>query len=303
KNKWAIEGDENTKFYHGVLNNKRNQLSIRGVLVDVIWIENPSLVKTKFLNHFKSRFQKPSQDRLYINMEFPRKLSSTQQADLEIDVTNEKIKKAIWDCGIDKSPGSDGALPKGSNSSFIALIPKTLGANMVKDFRPISLIGSFYKIIAKIMENRLIFILGDIVNEVKSAFVVDRQILDGPFILNELFQWSKSKKKQTMTFKVNFEKAFDLVHWDYLDDVLKKFGFGKKWYGWIQGFLRSSWGSIIVMEVPQMNLNSLRVSNREILFRLSFLLLLWKVYIFRFKEWWMQDVPYSDVSSYEDWME
>nr|GEZ58993.1 RNA-directed DNA polymerase, eukaryota [Tanacetum cinerariifolium] len=65
-------------------------------------------VKTKFLNHFKSRFQKPSQDRLYINMEFPRKLSSTQQADLEIDVSNEDIKKAVWDCGIDKSPGPDG---------------------------------------------------------------------------------------------------------------------------------------------------------------------------------------------------
>nr|GEY75476.1 nucleotide-binding alpha-beta plait domain-containing protein [Tanacetum cinerariifolium] len=130
-------------------------------------------------------------DRLYINMEFPRKLSSTQQTDLEIDVSNEEIKKVVWDCGIDKSPGSDGftfgfyrhfwkliekdvvdavkyffkhgALPKGSNSSFIALIPRTPGAKMVKDFRPISLIGSFYKIIAKILANRLIFVLGDIV--------------------------------------------------------------------------------------------------------------------------------------------
>nr|GFA34460.1 RNA-directed DNA polymerase, eukaryota [Tanacetum cinerariifolium] len=95
KIKWAIEGDENSKFYHGILNNKRNQLSIRGVLVDGIWIENPSLVKTEFLNHFKSQFKKPSQDQLYIDMEFPRKLSSTQQADLEIDVSNEEIKKAV----------------------------------------------------------------------------------------------------------------------------------------------------------------------------------------------------------------
>nr|GEV95429.1 RNA-directed DNA polymerase, eukaryota [Tanacetum cinerariifolium] len=79
-----------------------------GVLVDGIWIENPSLVKTEFLNLFKSRFQKPSQDRLYINMEFPCKLSSTQQADLEIDVSNEEVKKAVWNCGIDKSPGPDG---------------------------------------------------------------------------------------------------------------------------------------------------------------------------------------------------
>nr|GEX44447.1 nucleotide-binding alpha-beta plait domain-containing protein [Tanacetum cinerariifolium] len=63
KIQWAIEGDENSKFYH---------------------------------------------DRLYVNMEFPRKLSSTQQADLEIDVSNEEIKKVVWDYGIDKSLSLDG---------------------------------------------------------------------------------------------------------------------------------------------------------------------------------------------------
>ncbi|GJT53178.1 hypothetical protein Tco_0988232 [Tanacetum coccineum] len=54
-------------------------------------------------------------------------------------------------------------------------------ANTVKDFRPISLIGSLYKIIAKILSNRLVVVLGDIVNEVQSAFIKDRQILDGLF--------------------------------------------------------------------------------------------------------------------------
>ncbi|GJZ47584.1 hypothetical protein Tco_0601416 [Tanacetum coccineum] len=60
-----------------------------------------------------------------------------------------------------------GNIPKGCNSSFIALIPKIPDANMVKDFRPISLIGSLYKIIAKILANRLVGVLGDIVNESK----------------------------------------------------------------------------------------------------------------------------------------
>ncbi|GJT96049.1 RNA-directed DNA polymerase, eukaryota, reverse transcriptase zinc-binding domain protein [Tanacetum coccineum] len=117
---------------------------------------------------------------------------------------------------------------------------------MVKDFRPISLIGSLYKIIAKILANRLVAVLGDIVNEVQSAFVADSQILDGPFILNELFQWCKSKKKQSLNFKVDFEKAYDSVRWDFLDDILKKFGFGERWCGWIQSCLKSSKGSIIV---------------------------------------------------------
>nr|GEY47068.1 RNA-directed DNA polymerase, eukaryota, reverse transcriptase zinc-binding domain protein [Tanacetum cinerariifolium] len=78
-----------------------------------------------------------------------------------------------------------GDIPNGCNSYFIALIPKVPDANLVKDFRPISLIGSMYKIIAKILANRLVGVLRDIVNEVQSVFITERQILDGPFILNE----------------------------------------------------------------------------------------------------------------------
>ncbi|GKB86030.1 RNA-directed DNA polymerase, eukaryota [Tanacetum coccineum] len=173
-----------------------------------------------------------------------------------------------FDYGIDKSPGPDGftfvfyrhfwkivkndvtdavkyffqhgCFPRGSNYSFIALIPKVSDAKMVKDFRPISLLGSLYQIIAKLLANHLVHVLGDIVNEVQYAFVANRQILDGPFILNELLQWCKSKKKQSLIFKVDFEKAYDSVQWDFLDDVLKKFGFSAKWCGWIQSCLRSS---------------------------------------------------------------
>ncbi|GKD52322.1 RNA-directed DNA polymerase, eukaryota, reverse transcriptase zinc-binding domain protein, partial [Tanacetum coccineum] len=121
---------------------------------------------------------------------------------------------------------------------------------MVKDFRPISLIGSLYKVIAKVLANRLVVVLGDIVNEVQSAFVADRKILDGRFILNEVVQWCKAKKKQAMIFKVDFEKAYDSVRWDYLGEVMKKFGFRERWCSWIHGCLKSSRGSVIVNGSP-----------------------------------------------------
>nr|GFC29467.1 RNA-directed DNA polymerase, eukaryota, reverse transcriptase zinc-binding domain protein [Tanacetum cinerariifolium] len=161
-------------------------------------------------------------------------------------------KKLSGRCGIDKSPGPDGVtfgfirrywsliekdvvaavqhiftsdnFPKGCNASFIALILKIPDAKLVKDFRPISLIGSLYKIIAKILANRLVGVLGDLVSEVQSAFVADRQILDGPLILNEVLQWCKAKKK-TFIFKTDFEKAYDSFRWDFLGDVLNRFGF------------------------------------------------------------------------------
>ena len=71
------------------------------------------------------------------------------------------------------------------NATFISLIPKKSNAAEVRDFRPISLIGGVYKIIAKVLANRLKMVLGDIVHESRNAFVKGRQILDSVLIANE----------------------------------------------------------------------------------------------------------------------
>nr|GFB89982.1 RNA-directed DNA polymerase, eukaryota [Tanacetum cinerariifolium] len=174
----AIEGDENSKYYHGVLNKKRGRLAIRGVLVDGIWMESPSLVKNEFFDHFKNRFEQPLQNRIQLERDFLNRITTDKNEDLEREVFKEEIKKAVWHCGIDKAPGPDGftfsfyrrywnlvesdvidsdvvdaikwffqqgTILKGGNSSFVTLIPKVPNANMVKDFRPISLSGSSYK--------------------------------------------------------------------------------------------------------------------------------------------------------------
>nr|GEY09368.1 RNA-directed DNA polymerase, eukaryota [Tanacetum cinerariifolium] len=173
KIKWAIEGDENSKYYHGILNKKRHQLFIQGVLANRTWIDNLVLVKNEFLSHFKNRVDKSSGPDGF-TFGFYRHFWKLIENDVVAAV------KYFFQIG---------SIPKCCNSSFIALILKIPDAKMVKDFRPISLI--------------------DIVNEVQSAFVADRQILDGQFILNELFQLCKSKKKHSFIFKVDFEKAYD----------------------------------------------------------------------------------------------
>ncbi|GKA50366.1 RNA-directed DNA polymerase, eukaryota [Tanacetum coccineum] len=238
---WTIEGDENTKYFHGCLNKKRFQLAIRGTLVNGEWIFDPV-------------------------------------EDLERIVTLDEVKKAVWDCGANKSPGPDGFtfeffrkfwtiidkyvfhtvleffesghIPRGCNASFIALIPKVHDAKIVKDFRPISLIESIYKIIAKILANRLCNVLPCLINEVQSDFVSNRNILDGPFMIDELLSWCKHKRKSAMIFKVDFEKAFDSVKWEYILDTLKAFGFGQKWCKWINGCFATAMGSVLVNGSP-----------------------------------------------------
>ncbi|GJW24938.1 hypothetical protein Tco_0038749 [Tanacetum coccineum] len=84
KIKWSIEGDENSNFFHGILNKKRNQMNIR------------------------DRFAKPSERRANIDMRFPKTISEDQSQDLEREVSKQEIKTAVWGCGTDKSSGPDG---------------------------------------------------------------------------------------------------------------------------------------------------------------------------------------------------
>nr|GEZ89394.1 RNA-directed DNA polymerase, eukaryota, reverse transcriptase zinc-binding domain protein [Tanacetum cinerariifolium] len=220
----------------------------------------------------------PGSFRICLVEQFTNRLSSDQKEDLERNVTLNEIKSAVWDCGTNKSPGPDGftfeffrrywkffeqdimaivteffssgVFPSGCNFSFIALILKIQDAKVVYDFCPISLIGSLYKIITKILSKRLSLVISDLITDVQSAFVTNRQILDGPFILNELLSWCKHKKMKAMFFKVDFEKAFDSIRWDYLDDVVMMFGFDIKWRGWISGCLKSAMGSVLVNGNP-----------------------------------------------------
>nr|GEW24865.1 RNA-directed DNA polymerase, eukaryota, reverse transcriptase zinc-binding domain protein [Tanacetum cinerariifolium] len=79
-----------------------------------------------------------------------------------------------------------------------------------------------------------------------TAFIKDRNILDGPLILNEVLAWYHQRKKKLMVFKVDFEKAFDYVHWDFLDLIMDKLGLDLKWCAWINGCLHNAHSSVLV---------------------------------------------------------
>ncbi|GKC29764.1 hypothetical protein Tco_1037058 [Tanacetum coccineum] len=146
KIRWAIEGDENSKFFHGIINKKRSQLAIRGVLVDGEWIDEPSKVKNKFFTHFSNQFSKPTGPSIYLESQMFRHVSFEQNVDLESNVTYDEIRKAIIDRDVVNAVQeffASSHFPPGTNSLFITLIPKKQDSKVVKDYRPISLIGLF----------------------------------------------------------------------------------------------------------------------------------------------------------------
>nr|GEX08396.1 RNA-directed DNA polymerase, eukaryota [Tanacetum cinerariifolium] len=89
KIKWAIEGDENLKFFHGIINKKRSQLSIRGAFVDGDWNTDPEVVKDVFKDHFATRFKQSAHGRLKLNISFPNRLSTNQIADMDRSVSRD----------------------------------------------------------------------------------------------------------------------------------------------------------------------------------------------------------------------
>ncbi|GKE02144.1 hypothetical protein Tco_1390127, partial [Tanacetum coccineum] len=108
KIQWAIEGDENSKFFHGIINRKRANLAIKGVMVDGDWVDDPCRVKEEFRLHFANRFRAPVDTRYKLNYTFPNKLQPDQMDTLESPVSRDEVRNAMWGCGENKSPGPDG---------------------------------------------------------------------------------------------------------------------------------------------------------------------------------------------------
>ena len=120
------------------------------------------------------------------------------------------------------------------NASFLTLIPKKCNAINIKDFCPINLAGSVYKLLSKVLANRLRVVLDNLISETQNSFVGGRQILDSMLIANECLNSRLKSRMSGVVCKLDIEKAYDHVNWEALFYLLGRMGFGLKWRGWIK---------------------------------------------------------------------
>jgi len=251
---------------------------IERIEVNGIEYTNQGHIKKAIVNHFKQQYAKQNSPSFDISNLGLSVLTEEQNQHLIETISAEEIEVALASCASTKAPGYDGfnfkcikhvwpiigedftrcvlnffnsgQLTESINMTWVTLIPKKKDARDILDFRPISMVGCIYKVIAKILSIRIKTVMADLVGDAQTAFISGRQILDGALIANELVCWLKKGNKEGVLLKIDFQKAYDTVNLDSLLEVLKAMGFAEQWRIWMKACLSTASISVLVNGSP-----------------------------------------------------
>eukprot|EP00253_Pinus_taeda_P035322 PITA_35322 len=265
---WLKVGDENTSFFHNYAKRRKSTNTIWGLKNEEgrevqTFHSLPDLGQ----RHFQKLFADPGEitiaEVIRTTQCFPKFLEEDETEDLNGEVSKEEVEATIKSMAKEKSPGPDGwsielflhffeligaeitevveeARKKGEvyspfNATFIALIPKKEVPKSFKYFRPISLCNSIYKMIAKVIANRIKPILSRHISMEQFGFLSGRQIHEAIGVAQEVMHSVRQKNKKGVVIKIDLSKAYDRINWLYLRLLLFHLGFKPAFISWIMG--------------------------------------------------------------------
>ena len=281
---WLAEGDRNTKFFHGVATQRKRRNFIKGVRDrDGAWVTDEKAVADLFVDFYAWLFTTSNPTDLEkVLARVQSVVDDSMNATLTKPYVREEVDDAIKQMAPLKAPGPDGmpsifyqnfwpdigleisdavlsclnfgTFLKSINHTFITLIPKVTNPKTVAQFKPISLCNVIYKILSKVLVNRLKPILNSIISEAQSASIADRIITDNILIAFETLHHMKtqcSSKTSFMALKLDMSKAYDRVKWIFLEKIVSKMGFKESWVALIMQCMTIVSYSILVNGEPQ----------------------------------------------------
>ncbi|KAG7535395.1 Endonuclease/exonuclease/phosphatase superfamily [Arabidopsis thaliana x Arabidopsis arenosa] len=259
---WLDEGDENTKYFHASTKQRRAINRIIGLQDhNGTWIESEEGIEQIAVEYFNTLFTATAHDgEFQVLRDVPEIVTTDMNSSLTREVSLEEVKKAVFEMNPTKAPGPDGmtalfyqrfwpiisadllatvrsffatgTLDPRLNMTNICLVPKAGRPKEMSGFRPISLCNVGYKIISKVLSNRLKRLLPKVISETQSAFVARRLITDNILIAQEIFHALRSNstcRKKFMAIKTDMSKAYDRVEWPFLRALMEKLGFSPLW--------------------------------------------------------------------------
>ena len=257
---WHAKGDINTKFYHALTKQKRIQNKIVGLYnAQGNWVNSDIEVEGVAVDYFNELFatSSPSGFEEFLQ-EVPKLITDYQNRVLTSWATEEEVKSALFLMHPEKAPGPDGmtalffqrswsiiksditdmvneffwtgALDDRLNMTNIFLIPKIARLSRMMELRPISLCNVGYKIISKVLCQRLKRLLPKLISVTQSDFVSGRLISDNILIAQEMFhglRTNNSCKERIMAIKTDMSRDYDRVEWGFIEAMLLKLGFAQ----------------------------------------------------------------------------
>lgn len=136
------------------------------------------------------------------------------------------------------------------NNAYIILLPKIQSPREAKDYRPITLVHSFAKLLSKLLANRLAPHLPALVGNNQSAFIKRRSILDNYKYVQRAAALLLKKKIPKLLLKLDISKAFDTLSWPFLLEVLQARGLNMKWCEWIATLLSTASSKVLLNGCP-----------------------------------------------------
>ncbi|XP_022014589.1 uncharacterized protein LOC110914077 [Helianthus annuus] len=206
---WAKEGDENSSFFHGVINGRRMSNSIPRLFINGDWVTKPNEIKKEVHRFFKEKFVEEIKDRPFLHVYGLKTLDSEAADVLVVPFLEKEIKMRCGFLDIFNNFAETGVISRGLGSSFITLVPKVNDPVDLGEYCPINLIGVVSKVISKVLVNRLKKVIDSLISETQSTFVAGIFILDGPLVISEVLSWARRCGKELFMFKIDFEKAYD----------------------------------------------------------------------------------------------
>jgi hypothetical protein len=138
----------------------------------------------------------------------------------------------------------------GTNSTYLALIPKDTNPESFARFRPISLCNASYKILAKLLANRIKPLLKRMITSFQGGFVEGRHIQDNVIQVQEIVHSSIQRNEKGMLIKLDMANAFDRVNRSFLYRVLLSFGFSPQFVQMIKACIDKPWIAPLVNGRP-----------------------------------------------------
>ncbi|WMV33006.1 hypothetical protein MTR67_026391 [Solanum verrucosum] len=259
---WLKEEDMNTKFFHRTANCHKRYNNIDKLIINGSNVTEPAEIRDEVTTFYQKLYTETKFWRPQFNPRGQSRIDEEDNAALQAQFEEQDIKNCVFSCVGDKALGPDGFtmaffkqcweeikqevvaaiqnfhdqgyFEKSFNATFIALIPKKFGASKLKDFRPISLIGSNYKIISKILTERLKKVMPKLVDEQQMAFIKGRQIMYAILVANECVDMRYISKVPRILCKLDIEKAYDHLNWEHMWRTLRRMGFRNTWIKWMR---------------------------------------------------------------------